>query len=66
MQPAQCDIENRIWHGLLLLFSRGGGGGGGGNNGTDQTARMRTLVCAFVVRMQQNQFFWTRGPYNVM
>ena len=40
MQPAQCDIENRIWHGLLLLFSRGGGGGGG-----ETTALIRLHGC---------------------
>ena len=35
------------------------------NKGADQTARMRRLVCAFVVRKQQSQGFSYRGPYEV-
>ena len=35
------------------------------NKGADQTAWMRRLVCAFVVRKQQNQGFSRRGPYDV-
>ena len=27
----------------------GGGGGGSNNNGTDQSAHMRSLICAFVI-----------------
>ena len=34
------------------------------NKGVDQTARMRRLICAFVVRMQLCQVFLLRGPYN--
>ena len=32
------------------------------NKGTDYTARMYMLVCAFVVRLQQNQIFSRRSP----
>ena len=35
------------------------------NKGADQTARMRRLVCAFVVRQQKSQGFLRRGPYDV-
>ena len=35
------------------------------NKGTDYTARMRRLVCTFVVRKQQSQGFSPRGPYDV-
>ena len=35
------------------------------NKGADQTAQMRRLVCAFVVRKQQSQSFWHQGPYDV-
>ena len=35
------------------------------NKGADQTAQMRRLVCAFVVRKQQSHGFWCRGPYDV-
>ena len=41
------------------------------NKGADQAARMRSLVCVFVVRMQQNQllfcvfFFWGGGLWRV-
>ena len=34
------------------------------NKGVDQTARMRRLVCAFVVHKQQFQGFSRRGPYD--
>ena len=34
------------------------------NKGVDQTARTRRLICAFVVRMQQNEGFSRRGPQN--
>ena len=34
----------------------------GKNEGADQTARMRGLVCAFVVRMLQSHVFTQRGP----
>ena len=37
----------------------------GNNKGADQTARMRRLVCGFVVRKQQSQGFSHRGPYGV-
>ena len=30
--------------------------------GTDQTAQMRRLVCAIVVRLQQSQVFLSLGP----
>ena len=33
------------------------------NKGPDQTAQAG-LVCIFVVRMQQNQVFLRRGPYE--
>ena len=35
------------------------------NKGADQTARMRRLVRAFVVRKLQSQGFLRRGPYDV-
>ena len=35
------------------------------NKCADQTARMRRLVCAFIVRKQQSQGFSRRGPYGV-
>ena len=38
------------------------------NKGADQTARMRRLVCAFVVRKHQRQVFLRRDPnkiYNI-
>ena len=35
------------------------------NKGADQTARMRMLVCAFVVGKQQIQVFSRWGPYDV-
>ena len=35
------------------------------NKGADQTAQMRRLVYAFVVRKQQSQRFSHQGPYNV-
>ena len=34
------------------------------NKRADQTARMRRLVCAFVVHKQQSQGFSRRGPYD--
>ena len=33
--------------------------------GSDQTARMRRLVCAFFVRKQQSHGFQHRAPYYV-
>ena len=35
------------------------------NKGVDQTARMRKLLCAFVVHKQQRKSFLHRGPYDV-
>ena len=35
------------------------------NKGADQTAHMRRLVCAFIVRKSQSQGVSRRGPYNV-
>ena len=35
----------------------------GKDKGADQTVRMHSLVCAFVVRMQQNQNVSRRLPY---
>ena len=35
------------------------------NKGADQAARMRRLICAFVVRKQQSQGFARLGPYDV-
>ena len=35
------------------------------NKGADQTARMRRLVCAFVVQKQQSQGSSRRGLYDV-
>ena len=35
------------------------------NTGADQTARMRRLVCAFVVRKQHSLGFSHRDPYDV-
>ena len=35
------------------------------NKGADQTARMRRVVCAFVVRKQQSDGFSCRGPCDV-
>ena len=35
------------------------------NKGSDQPARMRRLVCAFVVPKQQSQGFSHWGPYDV-
>ena len=35
------------------------------DKGADQTARMRRLICAFVVRKQLNQGFPRRGSYDV-
>ena len=35
------------------------------NKGADQTARMRRLVCAYVIRKQQSQDFSRRGSYDV-
>ena len=35
------------------------------NKGADQTARMRRLVCAFIVRKEQSQGFSCPGPYDV-
>ena len=34
------------------------------NKGADQTARMRRLVCAFVVCNRQSQGFSRLGPYD--
>ena len=34
------------------------------NKGADQTVYMLRLVCACVVRMQQNKVFSLRGPNN--
>ena len=34
------------------------------NKGTDQTAWMHRLVCAFVICMQQNQVFMGQGPFD--
>ena len=34
------------------------------NKGDDQSARMRRLVCTFVVRKPQRQVFLRRGPYQ--
>ena len=35
------------------------------NNGADQTARMRSLVCTFVVRKEENPGFSRGDPYDV-
>ena len=35
------------------------------NKGADQTARMRRLICAFVVRMQQSPVFSRRDSYDI-
>ena len=35
------------------------------NDRTGQTARISKLVCAFVVRMRQNQIFSRRGPRKI-
>ena len=35
------------------------------NKGADQTAKMRRLICAFVVRKQQSKSFWYRDSYDV-
>ena len=35
------------------------------NKGADQTARMRRLVCAFVVHKQQSHGFSYLSPYDV-
>ena len=35
----------------MVLFSKAN------NNGADQTAHLRSLVCAFVIRMQQSIYF---------
>ena len=35
------------------------------NKGADQTDRMRSLVCAFVVCKQPSQGFSRRGPYDI-
>ena len=35
------------------------------NKGADQTARMRRLVCVFVVRIQQSQVISRRGPQSL-
>ena len=34
------------------------------DKGADQNARMRRLVCVFVVRINQIQVFVLRGPYK--
>ena len=34
------------------------------NRGAGQTARMRRLVCTFVVRKQRSQVFLLQGPYD--
>ena len=34
------------------------------NKGADQSARMRRLVCAFVVRKPRRQVFSRRGPFH--
>ena len=36
------------------------------NKGADQTAQMRRLVCAFVVRKHRRQVFSCRGPYHTL
>ena len=36
------------------------------NKGTDQTARMRRLICAFVVRIMYKQVFSWRGSYYIV
>ena len=35
------------------------------NKGADQTAQVRRLLCAFVVRKLQSQGFSRRGPYDI-
>ena len=35
------------------------------NKGADQTAQMRSLVCASVIRMQENQDFSRQGLYHI-
>ena len=34
------------------------------NNGADQTAHLRSLVCAFVIRMQQSHVFFFYLMHN--
>ena len=34
------------------------------NKGADQTAQLRRLVCAFIIRLQQRQVFLLWGPYG--
>ena len=34
------------------------------NKSFEQIARTRSLMCAFIVRIQQNQVFSRRGPYD--
>ena len=36
------------------------------NNGADQTAHLRSLVCAFVIRMQQSHVFFYLMHNNII
>ena len=51
-RPEILDIKTR---GIVYLGSE--------NKGADQTARMRRLICAFVVRIGQKQIWSWRGSY---